>query len=664
MDPDGSNQIRITNSAAYDDQPKWSPDGRKIAFMSKRDGNFEIYSMNADGTGQTRLTNNPAADGFPAWSPDGTKIAFVSGDLRNTTTFEIYVMNADGSNRTRLTIDSLIDGVPTWSPDGTKIVFMSGAGSLFDLNSFEVFVMNANGSNRTRLTNNTVMDGQPSYSPDGTKILFSSGDAFNTAGIEIYLMNADGTNKTQLTNNSVTDGFPAWSPDGAKIVFASGIPRSNPFNPFDETNVDLYVMNANGTNRTQLTNNSVLDWFPDWQPGTAGDPSTVQFSSSNYGVGEGAGSATITVTRSGDTSGMSTVDFVTSDGTASQMKDYEVVSGTLSFAAGETSKTFSVLITDDLYVEGNETITLNLSNPVGGTISGPATVTLTILDNDITPPTTNPLDSPQFFVKQQYYDFLNRFPDQGGWDYWTGQITQCGNDQTCIRNKRVDVSNAFFFELEFQQTGAYVYRLYRASYGNNQPFPNPDFNPNFPGENLKLPNYAVFARDRAQVVGGSSLAQSQLDLANAFVQRTEFLNKYPTSQDGPTFVNAVLSTIQNDLGVNLTSQRTALIAVFNSGGRGAVMYRLADDNLQTNPISNRALIDAEYNRAFVATQYFGYLRRDSDIGGFLFWLGQVNAGPLRDGTKQHGMVCSFITSAEYQQRFSSVVTHTNAECPQ
>jgi hypothetical protein len=115
--------------------------------------------------------------------------------------------------------------------------------------------------------------------------------------------------------------------------------------------------------------------------------------------------------------------------------------------------------------------------------------------------------------------------------------------------------------------------------------------------------------------------------------------------------------------VDLISQRSALIVLFNSGERGNVIYRLADDNVATNPINNRPFIDAEYNRAFVFTQYAGYLRRDSDIGGFLFWLGQVNSGPLRDGTKQHGMVCSFITSTEYQQRFSSVVTHSNAECP-
>jgi hypothetical protein len=154
-----------------------------------------------------------------------------------------------------------------------------------------------------------------------------------------------------------------------------------------------------------------------------------------------------------------------------------------------------------------------------------------------------------------------------------------------------------------------------------------------------------------------------LDLANAFVQRAEFIAKFPAGLDGPGFVDAVLITIKNDLGVDLTGQRAGLITLFNSSGRGGVMYRLADDNATGNPINNRAFIDQEYNRAFVATQYFGYLRRDSDIAGFLFWLGQVNGGPLRDVTKQHAMVCSFVTSDEYQQRFSSVVPHTNAECP-
>jgi hypothetical protein len=265
-------------------------------------------------------------------------------------------------------------------------------------------------------------------------------------------------------------------------------------------------------------------------------------------------------------------------------------------------------------------------------------------------------------VRQHYYDFLSRVPDQGGFDFWVGQITPCGSDQVCLRNRRIDVSNAFFYELEFQQTGSYVYRLYRAAFGNNQPIPNSNPDANNPGEEKKVVAYQAFVQDRARVVGGTSLTQAQLDLANLFVQRSEFVARYPANLGGPGFVDAVLATIKNDLGVDLTSQRQALINLFNSGGRGAVLYRLADDNTQTNPINNRALIDAEYNRAFVATQYFGYLRRDPDMAGFLFWLSQVNGAPLRNVPKQHAMVCSFLTSIEYQQRFSSVAPHTNGEC--
>ncbi len=277
-------------------------------------------------------------------------------------------------------------------------------------------------------------------------------------------------------------------------------------------------------------------------------------------------------------------------------------------------------------------------------------------------PNNNPLDDAQFFVTQHYSDFLGRAPDQSGLNYWTSQIGQCGSDQTCIRNERIDVSDAFFFEQEYQQTGAYVLRLYRAAYGNNQPFSNPDSSN--PAEAAKLPSYGMFAPDRMRVIGSSSLAQSQLDLANAFVERPEFLAKYPGNLTASQYVGAVLQTIHNADGANLSSQTDALIALYNSGGRGAVMYRLADDNAQTNPINNRAFVDAEYDRAFVFTEYAGYLRRDPDIAGFVFWFGQLSNCPILNVGAQHAMVCSFITSAEYQQRFSLVVTRTNAECPE
>ncbi|MCU1267868.1 MAG: Antifreeze protein [Acidobacteria bacterium] len=391
-------------------------------------------------------------------------------------------------------------------------------------------------------------------------------------------------------------------------------------------------------------------------------PTTIQFSTANFNGDEGCAATIITVTRTGDTSGVATVDFATSDGTGRQRTDYTLGAGTVTFAAGEVSKTFTVLDSKDAYnSEGMEAVNLTLVNPTGAALGSQSTATSNIVDDTSVLASSQPIDDASTFVCQHYHDFLARSADANGATFWTGQITQCGNDQACINTKRIDVSNAFYFEQEFQQTGAYVYRLYRESFGNSQPLANPHPDPLHPGEENKVPLYSVFMKDRAHVRGGSQLAQLQLDLANAFVLRPEFLAKYPAS-DGPTFVDALLATVTNDIGVNLTFQRQALIDLFTSGGRGKVVYRLADDNVVTNPINNAAFINAEYNRAFVFTQYAGYLRRDSDIAGFLFWLGQVNGAPLRDVTKQHSMVCAFITAAEYQQRFSAVVTHSNSEC--
>ncbi len=397
---------------------------------------------------------------------------------------------------------------------------------------------------------------------------------------------------------------------------------------------------------------------------TVPPPSTsLKFSGDNYSVSEGGGTAVITVTRMGDANATATVDYATSNGTAKQTRDYTAATGTLTFAPGVTTRNFAVLITDNAYVDDDRIINLSLSNSQGAPLVASSAATLKITDNDAAPATANPMDDSQFFVRQHYADFLSRTPDPSGFGFWVGQIDQCGADPACLRTKRIDVSNAFFYELEYQQTGSYVYRLYRAAFGNDQPFPNSIPDPNHPGDEKRVVAYQAFVQDRARVVGGAQLAQAQLDLAIAFVQRGEFLAKYSATLDGPGFVDAILTTIRNDVGADLTLQRQDLITLFNSSGRGAVLYRLADDNTQTNPINNRAFIEAEYNRAFVATQYFGYLRRDPDMAGFLFWLNQVNGAALRDVAKQHAMVCSFITSAEYQLRFSSVVTHNNTECP-
>ena len=236
---------RLTNDDAADWAPDWSPDGQRIAFESDRDGDLEIYVMNADGSGVTRLTDHDAPDALAAWSPDGQRIAFMSardGD------FDIYVMNADGSGVTRLTNDA-DDWWPAWSPDGQRIAFESerdGDG--------EIYVMNADGSGVTRLTNNDAGDGVPAWSPDGQRIAFMSDR--DDGDYEIYVMNADGSGVTRLTNNDAGDGVPAWSPDGQRIAFSSD----------RDGNDEIYVMNADGSGVTRLTDNDTSDWSPDWSP--------------------------------------------------------------------------------------------------------------------------------------------------------------------------------------------------------------------------------------------------------------------------------------------------------------------------------------------------------------------------------------------------------------
>jgi len=244
--------------------------------------------------------------------------------------------------------------------------------------------------------------------------------------------------------------------------------------------------------------------------------------------------------------------------------------------------------------------------------------------------TTNAIDSTEFFVRQQYLDFLGREPDQGGFTYWVDQINQCNGDAACVRNKRLDVSVAFFRSQEFQETGSFVYDLYAGALG-------------------RTPSFDEFTPDRGQVVGGAGLEQAKTAFADAFVNRAEFTARYPqTSRD--EFVNALLGTMGQRTGADLSSLRGAMLTAYDAGGRAAALRAGISANAFTQP---------EYNKAFVSMEYFGYLRRTEDRGGFDFWLNVLNTS---DAGNYRGMVCSFLTSTEYQRRFSPVVTRSNTEC--
>jgi len=367
----------------------------------------------------------------------------------------------------------------------------------------------------------------------------------------------------------------------------------------------------------------------------------IEFSAATFAVNEGAGSLTVTVMRNGSSAGTATVDYLTLDdpaevrcdtinGISYARCDYATTIDRLTFAPGETTKTFSIPIIDDAFAEGPETFGISLLNPTGATLGAISTATVTINDNE-TAVGANPIFTTPFFVRQHYLDFLSREPEVG--EPWSAVLNNCSDVNNNPNCDRLTVSGAFFGSQEFQLKGYYAFRFYKLAFN-------------------RLPLYSEIVTDMRAVTGQTpaEVFQKKAAYANAFVQRTEFANSYggvpdfmlpsilmghynlssittpdPAAPDGSSKVTLTVSDLTNQLSTGALT-------------RGQVLRAIADSD---------QVLAAEFNKAFVAMQYYGYLRRTPEPSGYSAWLNYLNAHP----TDSRTMVNGFMNSQEYRLRF-------------
>ncbi len=270
MRPNGSAQTNLTNNLAEDFVPSYSPDGRRIAFTSERDGNLELYVMDADGSDQRRITFNDQLDVDPAWSPDGKRLVFVRGPMPASEEEpppappDLWIVDLkDGEERQVTNSPTAEETEPQWSPNGARIAFDSDAD---ELGNIDVYTIRPTGRGLRRLTSAPGFDGGPNYSPDGRRIAF---DSERTGNPDVFVMRANGERQTQLTDDPRNDILSCYSPDGRFIAFSSDrdgdqIPDVPP--PFDHF-PDVFRMRADGSQETNLTKAPAFaDVDPDWQP--------------------------------------------------------------------------------------------------------------------------------------------------------------------------------------------------------------------------------------------------------------------------------------------------------------------------------------------------------------------------------------------------------------
>ncbi|HKP72616.1 MAG TPA: Calx-beta domain-containing protein, partial [Pyrinomonadaceae bacterium] len=662
------------NSSAHD--PAVSADGRYVAFTSD--------------------ANNLAPNDTNGGGGGGMSDVFVR-DMQTGVTQLVSVNQAGTDSASGRSV-----GTVEISADGRFVLFRSGASNLTSIPGFsfqdDLYVRDLQ-TQRTKLVTIT-WNGQPggirtistSTRPADTYVLSANGRyaSFSSAAVvvqgdsnnvtDVYVFDNDAERPDLMINNvSVTEGNSGTTnmvftvtlsaPSAQTVTINYATSNSQASSPTDfsavsgtltftpgET-VKTITVPVNGD--TQIERDEVMfialtqpvNVFPlkIFGTGTIVNDDTqgalLQFQSTDYSANEGDQTAFVYITRIGSLSGDVSVTFRTVDdpasvrcddttnnhGAAYARCDYATTVETVRFPSGDNHPQIVVIpLINDAHVEGNETVQLQLVNAVGAEIGAQSTARLTITDNDL-PGAANPIFNNQFFVRQQYLDFLSREPEAG--EPWTAVLNNCSDVNNNPACDRLTVSSSFFRSVEFQLKGFFVYRFYSLSFG-------------------RLPTYAEIIPDMRSVTGATAeeVYQKRAKYASDFVERQDFRAAY-ASLSQTDFVNALMGryNLQSittfdpatpDGTAKVTLTRADLINRLNAATltRAQVVRAIVESD---------EVFNAEFNRAFVAMQYFGYLRRDPEQPGYNNWLNYLNSHPSDFRT----MVDGFMNSVEYKLRF-------------
>lgn len=261
VNADGSGWLQLTDEDGHDRDPAWSPNGNRIAFASDRDGDEGIFLINSDGSGLKRITYDLSVDNGPVWSPDGSSIAYTS---YNDGHFDIFIINSDGTEFRQITKHTLkVEGL-TWSPDGDKLAFQAHRDD--DDDDVHIYTINTDGTELTQVAESFGYWSEPTWSPDGSQIAFK---ASWEGDLGLTLTSPNGDDQTMLAPavfnaqswNWLSAGSPAWSPDGTRIAFAA-----EPWDGGRSTDLELYVINVDGSGLQRITYRAGDDSNPTWSP--------------------------------------------------------------------------------------------------------------------------------------------------------------------------------------------------------------------------------------------------------------------------------------------------------------------------------------------------------------------------------------------------------------